>query len=75
MGTNYASDLADLILYSYEADFTPELLTKTEKKLAVPFNFTFFYVIDILSLNISELEDYLERIYSIKLEKEYYIYR
>ena len=59
MGTNCASELADLILYSYEADFIPELLTKKEKKLAVSFNFNFFYVIDIFSLNISEQGDYL----------------
>jgi hypothetical protein len=34
MGTNYAPLLADLFLYSYEADFIQGLLKKNEKKLA-----------------------------------------
>jgi hypothetical protein len=37
MGTNYAPLLADLFLYSYEADF----IQKNEKKLARSFNFMF----------------------------------
>ena len=48
MGTNCAPLLADLILFSYEAN---------EKKLARSFNFTFRYipVDDVLSLNNSSL--------------------
>jgi hypothetical protein len=34
MGTNCAPLLADLFLYSYEADFIHVLLKKNEKKLA-----------------------------------------
>jgi hypothetical protein len=34
MGTNCAPLLADLFLYSYEADFIHGLLKKNEKKLA-----------------------------------------
>jgi hypothetical protein len=41
MGTNCAPLLADLFLYSYEADFIQGLLKKNEKKLARSFNFTF----------------------------------
>jgi hypothetical protein len=41
MGTNYAPLLADLFLYSYEADFIQGLLKKNEKKLARSFNFMF----------------------------------
>ena len=41
MGTNCAPLLADLFLYSYEADFIQGLLMKNEKKLARSFNFTF----------------------------------
>jgi hypothetical protein len=37
MGTNYAPLLADLFLYSYEADFIQGLLKKNEKKLARSF--------------------------------------
>jgi hypothetical protein len=41
MGTNCAPLLADLFLYSYEADFIHGLLKENEKKLARSFNFTF----------------------------------
>ena len=51
MGTNCAPLLADLFLYSYEADFIQGLLKKNEKKLARSFNFTFRYIDDVLSLN------------------------
>jgi hypothetical protein len=37
MGTNCAPLLADLFLYSYEADFIQGLLKKIEKKLARSF--------------------------------------
>jgi hypothetical protein len=40
MGTNCAPLLADLFLYSYEADFIQGLLKKNEKKLSRSFNFT-----------------------------------
>ena len=36
MGTNCVPLLTDLLLYSYEADFTQGLLRKTEKKLPDP---------------------------------------
>ena len=68
MGTNCAPLLADLFLYSYEADFRHGLLKKTEKKLARSFNITFRYIDDILSLNNSRFGDFLDRIYSIEPE-------
>ena len=43
MGINCAPLLADLFLYSYEADFIQGPLKKNEKKLARSFNFTFRY--------------------------------
>jgi hypothetical protein len=49
MGTNCAPLLADLFLYSYEADFIQGLLKKNEKKLARSFDFTFRYKDVILS--------------------------
>ena len=55
MGTNCSPLLADLFLYSYEADFVQELLRKNDKKLALSFNFTFRYIDDVLSLNNSKL--------------------
>jgi hypothetical protein len=39
MGANCAPLLADLFLYSYEADFTQGLLKENVKKLARSFNF------------------------------------
>jgi hypothetical protein len=48
MGTNCAPLLADLFLYSYEADITQGFLKKSEKKLARFFNFTFRYIDDVL---------------------------
>ena len=41
MDTTCTPLLADLFLYSYEADFIQRLLKKHEKKLARSFNFTF----------------------------------
>jgi hypothetical protein len=62
MGTNCAL-LADLFLYSYEADFIQGLLKKNEKKLARSFNFTFRYIDDVLLLNNSRLGIFVDRIY------------
>ena len=68
MGTNCAPLLSNLFLYSYEADFIEGLLKKSEKKLSRSFNFTFRYIDDVLSLNISRFGDFVDRIYPIELE-------
>jgi hypothetical protein len=68
MGSNCAPLLADLFLYSYEADFIQGLLKKNKKKLARSFNFTFRYIDDVLSLNNSRFDDFVDRIYPIELE-------
>ena len=57
-----------LFLYSYETDFMDGLLTKNEKKLGRPFNCTFRYIDDVLSLNNSRFDDFVDRIYPIELE-------
>ena len=41
MGTNCAPLLADIFLYSYEAEFIQSLLSTGKKKLASQFNFTY----------------------------------
>ena len=51
MGTNCAPLLADLFLYSYEAEFIQTLTKNGDKKLARFFNFTFRYIDDVLSLS------------------------
>ena len=68
MGTNCVPLLADLFLYSYEADLIQGLLKKNEKKLARSFNFTFRYIDDVPSLNNSRFSDSVDRIYPIELE-------
>ena len=59
IGTNCAL-LADLFLYSYEADFIQGLLKKNEKELARSFNFTFHYIDEVLSLNSYKFGDCVE---------------
>jgi hypothetical protein len=68
MGTNCAPLLADMFLYSYEADFMQALLKKKEKKLVRSYNFTFRYIDDVLSLNNSRFGDFVDCIYPIELE-------
>ena len=68
MGTNCAPLLADLFLYSYEADFIQGLLKKNEKSLARSFNFTFRYIDDVLSLNNSKFSEFVDRIYPNELD-------
>ena len=71
MGTHFALFLADLFLYSYEADFTHGLLKKNEKKLARSFNFTFRYIDDVISLSNFRFGDFIDRISPIQLEIKY----
>ena len=48
MGTNCAPLLADIFLYSYEADFIQSLLSTGKKHLASRFNLTYRYIDDVL---------------------------
>ena len=68
VGTNCVSILADLFVYSYEADFIQRLVRKNEKKFARSFNFTFHYIDDVFSLNNCRFCDFVYRIYPIELE-------
>ena len=63
MGTNCAPLLADIFLYSYEAEFIQSLLSAGEKRLASQFNFTFRYIDDVLSINNPDFENYLGQMY------------
>ncbi|KAK6173953.1 hypothetical protein SNE40_017319 [Patella caerulea] len=67
MGTNCAPLLADLFLYSYEAEYI-QALVKTNKRLVRHFNFTYQYIDDVLSLNNPKFSDYVEFIYPDELE-------
>ena len=68
MGTNCAPLLADLFLYSYEAEFVQSLLQAGKKHLAQQFNFTYRYLDDVLSLKNTKFPEYLEFIYPGELE-------
>ena len=48
MGTNCAPLLADIFLYSYEAEFIQSLLSTGKKKITSQFNFTYRYIDDVL---------------------------
>lgn len=65
--------LVERFLYVYIANFMHGLLKKSEKNLALSFNFMIRYVGDILSLNSSKCGDYVDIKYSIKLEIDIYI--
>ena len=68
MGTNCAPLLADLFLYTYEAEFIQDLVNSKKKNLAQSFNLTFRYIDDVLSLSNSKFEDFLHLIYPSELE-------
>ena len=58
MGTNCVPLLADLFLYSYEAEFVQSLLQAGKKHLAQQFNFTYRYIDDVLSLKNTKFAEY-----------------
>ena len=60
MGKNCAPLLADIFLYSYEAEFIPSLLSAGKERLASQFNFTYRYIDDVLSINNPDFENCLE---------------
>ena len=68
MGTNCAPLLADIFLYSHEADFIQSLLSTGKKHLASRFNLTYRYIDDVLSINNPEFENYLGQMYPAELE-------
>ena len=61
MGTNCAPLIADIFLYSYEAELIQSLLSTGRKQLASRFNFTYRYIDDVLSINNPEFENFLDR--------------
>ena len=68
MGMNCAPLLADIFLYSYEADLIQSLLSTGKKHLASQFNLTYRYIDDVLSINNPEFENYLGQMYPAELE-------
>ena len=70
MGTNCAPLLADIFLYSYEAEFIQTLIKSGKRHLAKSFNFTYRYIDDVFSLNNHKFSDYVYDIYPVTLELE-----
>ena len=68
MGTNCAPLLADIFLYSYEAEFIQSLLSAGKKRLASHFNFTYRYIDDDLSINYPDFKNYIGQMYPPQLE-------
>ena len=68
MGTKCAPLLADIFLYSYEAEFIQSLLSAGKKRLASQFNFTYRYIDDVLSINNPDFKNYLSQMYPPELE-------
>ena len=68
MGTNCVPLLADICLYSYEADFIQSLPSTGEKHSAYRFNLTDRYIDDVLSINNPEFDNYLGQMYPAVLE-------
>ena len=67
MGTNCAPLLADLFLYSYEAEFIQTLI-KSGKRHTKSFCFTYRYIDDVLSINNPKFGNYIDDIYPAELE-------
>ena len=67
MGTNCAPLLANIFLYSYEAEFIQPLLSAGKKRLASQFNFTYRYIDDVLSINNPDFENNLGQMYPPEL--------
>ena len=68
MGTNCATLLADIFLYSCEAEFIQSLLSAGKMRLASQFNFTYRYIDDVLSINNPDFENHLCQIYPPELD-------
>ena len=68
MGTNCASLLVDIFLYSYEPEFIQSLLSTGKEQLASPLNLTYRYIDNVLSINNPEFENHLGQMYPSELE-------
>ena len=63
MGTNCASLLADLFLYSYENEFLDKLIKEGKRKLARKFNLSYCYIDDLISFNNKRFKEFISDIY------------
>ena len=68
METNCAPLLADLFLYSYEAEFIQTLIKSGKQHLAKSFHYTYRYIDDVLSINNPKFGNNIDDIYPAELE-------
>ena len=62
MGTNCASLLADLFLYSYENEFLDNMIRSGHRRLVRSFNLCYRYTDDLIVSNHKKFLDYLKEI-------------
>ena len=67
MGTNHASLLADLFLYSYGNEFLDKLIKEGKRKLARKFNLSYRYIDDLISFNNKRFKEFISDIYPKEL--------
>ena len=70
MGTNCASSLADLFLYSYENEFPDNMIRSGHRRLVRSFNLSYRYTNDLIVSNHKKFLDYLKEIYPSQLTVE-----
>ena len=73
MGTNCDPLLADLFIYSHDAEFIQTLIKSCKRHLAKSLCFTYMFIDDVLSINNPKFGDYINIIYPVELKiKDYY---
>ena len=70
MGTNCASLLAHLFLYSYENEFLDDMIRCGHRRLARSFILCYRYIDDLIVFNNKTFLDYLKEIYPTQLTVE-----
>ena len=70
IGTYCVPLLADIFLYSYEAELLSlkSLLSTGREWLASRFTFRYRYIDDVLSIKNQEFENYLGQVYPVKFD-------
>ena len=67
MGTNCASLLTGLFLYSYKNELLNKLMKEDKRKLAGNFNLSYRYIDDLISFSITRFKELISDIYPKEL--------
>ena len=67
LGTNYAPLLADLFLYSYENEFSDNMIRSGHRRLARSFTHGYRYTDDLIIFNDKKFSSYLCELYLSQL--------